>query len=135
MAVSLDPGQALVRSYLGKAYFEEKRTSLVEREYDVAKESDPKDPTPWPSKDVRVDLTAPAVDPDGDAAKLTYRWTRNGAPAFEGPDRASVPAPQTTKGDDWAVEVTASDGLATGLSPRARAFTSSTRCPGAPRRP
>ena len=47
MAVSLDPGQSLVRSYLGKAYFEEKRESLVEREYDVARQADPKDPTPW----------------------------------------------------------------------------------------
>jgi Tfp pilus assembly protein PilF len=47
IAVSLDPGQALVRSYLGKAYFEAKRGSLVNRELDVAKQSDPKDPTPW----------------------------------------------------------------------------------------
>jgi tetratricopeptide (TPR) repeat protein len=47
VAVSLDPGQSLLRSYLGKAYFEAKRTPLVEREYDLAKESDPKDPTPW----------------------------------------------------------------------------------------
>jgi tetratricopeptide (TPR) repeat protein len=46
-AVSLDPGQALVRSYLGKAYFEQKRADLVDREYDVAKTSDPNDPTPW----------------------------------------------------------------------------------------
>ena len=46
-AVSLDPGQALVRSYLGKAYFEQKRVDLVDREYDVAKQSDPNDPTPW----------------------------------------------------------------------------------------
>jgi len=46
-AVSLDPGQAIVRSYLGKAYFEQKRTDLVDREYDVAKQSDPNDPTPW----------------------------------------------------------------------------------------
>jgi tetratricopeptide (TPR) repeat protein len=36
-----------VRSYLGKAYFEQKRTDLVDREYDVAKKSDPNDPTPW----------------------------------------------------------------------------------------
>src|SRR5262249_6217101 len=42
-----DPNNALIRSYLGKAYFEEKRTGLDEREYAVAKELDPKDPTPW----------------------------------------------------------------------------------------
>jgi len=46
-AVSLDPGQSIARSYLGKAYFEQKRTNLVDREYDVAKQADPNDPTPW----------------------------------------------------------------------------------------
>ena len=47
VAVSLDPAAAVIRSYLGKAYFEAKRAGLDEREYDVAKQSDPKDPTPW----------------------------------------------------------------------------------------
>ena len=46
VAASLDPNNALIRSYLGKAYYEEKRTGLDEREYAVAKELDPKDPTP-----------------------------------------------------------------------------------------
>ncbi len=45
--MSLDPGQSVVRSYLGKAYFEQKRIALVDREYDVAKQADPNDPTPW----------------------------------------------------------------------------------------
>jgi tetratricopeptide (TPR) repeat protein len=44
---SLDPNNALVRSYMGKAYFEQKREGLDEREFRVAKELDPKDPTPW----------------------------------------------------------------------------------------
>jgi tetratricopeptide (TPR) repeat protein len=48
IAVSLDPAQAVVRSYLGKGYFEAKRVGgLDEREYQVAKEADPNDPTPW----------------------------------------------------------------------------------------
>ncbi|HEY7697115.1 MAG TPA: TonB-dependent receptor, partial [Vicinamibacteria bacterium] len=47
VAVSLDPGASVIRSYLGKAYFEAKRAGLDVREYDTAKESDPKDPTPW----------------------------------------------------------------------------------------
>jgi tetratricopeptide (TPR) repeat protein len=47
IAVSLDPNNSLMRSYLGKAYFEEKRPGLDERQYAVAKELDPKDPTPW----------------------------------------------------------------------------------------
>jgi tetratricopeptide (TPR) repeat protein len=47
VAVSLDPAQSLLRSYLGKAYFEAKREDLVAREYDLAKQTDPKDPTPY----------------------------------------------------------------------------------------
>lgn len=47
IAASLDPGNALVRSYLGKAYYEEKRSPLDEREYATARQLDPRDPTPW----------------------------------------------------------------------------------------
>ncbi len=47
IAASLDPNNSIVRSYLGKAYYEEKRSELAEREYAIAKELDPKDPTPW----------------------------------------------------------------------------------------
>ncbi|MDQ3775793.1 MAG: TonB-dependent receptor [Pseudomonadota bacterium] len=36
-----------MRSYLGKAYFEEKRDGLASSEYEQAKLLDPKDPTPW----------------------------------------------------------------------------------------
>ncbi len=46
-AASLDPNNSLVRSYLGKAYFEEKRGSLAETELEQAKLLDPEDPTPW----------------------------------------------------------------------------------------
>ena len=47
IAASLDPNNSIARSYLGKAYYEEKRGPLDEREYAIAKELDPKDPTPW----------------------------------------------------------------------------------------
>jgi len=47
VAASLAANNSLVRSYLGKAYFEEKRTDLDGREYAIAKELDPNDPTPW----------------------------------------------------------------------------------------
>ena len=47
VATSLDPNDSLVHSYLGKAYFEEKRSPIDEHQYGVAKELDPKDPTPW----------------------------------------------------------------------------------------
>ncbi len=46
-AVSLDPDNAVIRSYLGKAYYELKNTSYATTELTIAKENDPKDPTPW----------------------------------------------------------------------------------------
>jgi len=47
IAVSLAPRHALVRAYLGKAYFEEKRDGRAATAYDLAIEQDPRDPTPW----------------------------------------------------------------------------------------
>ena len=47
IAVSLDPLNSLLRSYLGKAYFEEKRETLAGTQYQIAKELDKFDPTPW----------------------------------------------------------------------------------------
>jgi tetratricopeptide (TPR) repeat protein len=47
IAASLDANSSLIRSYLGKTYYEEKRPALDGREYAIAKELDPKDPTPW----------------------------------------------------------------------------------------
>ena len=47
MAASLDANDATIRSYLGKAYYEEKRDGLDLREFETAKQLDPNDPTPW----------------------------------------------------------------------------------------
>ena len=47
IAVALDSSNALARSYLGKAYFEEKRTPLDSNQYLIAKSLDPLDPTPY----------------------------------------------------------------------------------------
>jgi len=46
-AVALDSNNALLRAYLGKAYFEEKRGALDAKQYGVAKELDPLDPTAY----------------------------------------------------------------------------------------
>jgi tetratricopeptide (TPR) repeat protein len=46
-AANLDPVRSIIRSYLGKAYYEEKRTELTDREYAIAKKLDPNDPTPY----------------------------------------------------------------------------------------
>jgi tetratricopeptide (TPR) repeat protein len=47
VAVALDSSNALLRSYLGKAYFAERRSPLDEEQYAIAKELDPSDPTPF----------------------------------------------------------------------------------------
>ena len=47
IAASLSPNNSLVRSYLGKAYYEEKREKQASEEYRIAKELDPLDPTPY----------------------------------------------------------------------------------------
>ncbi len=47
IATALDVGSSLLRSYLGKAYFEEDRSRLAGTELRIAKELDPRDPTPY----------------------------------------------------------------------------------------
>jgi tetratricopeptide (TPR) repeat protein len=47
IAAGLDPANALIRSYLGKAYFDERRGLLDGQQLEIAKKLDPKDPTPW----------------------------------------------------------------------------------------
>ena len=46
IAVSLDPDRSLLRSYLGKAFHEEKSGRLATRQYTIARQLDPRDPTP-----------------------------------------------------------------------------------------
>lgn len=47
IAATIDSTTSIFRSYLGKAYYEEKRDALAGTEYRIAKELDAKDPTPW----------------------------------------------------------------------------------------
>jgi len=46
-AVALDSSRSLLRSYLGKAYFAEDRNDLAVEQYQLAKDLDPLDPTPY----------------------------------------------------------------------------------------
>ena len=46
IAAALDPNNSLLRSYLGKAYFEERRGPLDAEQFQIAKQLDPNDPTP-----------------------------------------------------------------------------------------
>ena len=47
VAVALDPSNAIMRSYMGKTYDAEHRTTLPGTQLDLAKRFDPADPTPW----------------------------------------------------------------------------------------
>lgn len=47
IATSLDPRASTLRSYVGKAYYEEHRDALAAQQFNYAKELDPNDPTPW----------------------------------------------------------------------------------------
>ena len=47
IAASLDPDNSLIRSYLGKAYYEETRDKLATDQFEMAKKLDPSDPTPY----------------------------------------------------------------------------------------
>ena len=47
IAAGLDPNNSMIRSYLGKAYFEEKNGKAGRTRICRAKELDPNDPTPW----------------------------------------------------------------------------------------
>ncbi|PPD24227.1 MAG: TonB-dependent receptor [Methylobacter sp.] len=47
VAATLDPNNSLIRSYLAKAYYEERRSHLAEDQLTLAKERDQNDPTPY----------------------------------------------------------------------------------------
>lgn len=47
IAVSLDPENAALRSTLGKAYAQERRGRQAQVQYELARQRDPLDPTPW----------------------------------------------------------------------------------------
>ena len=62
MAVGLDSSNSLLRSYLGKAYFEEKRDPLDARQFAIAKQLDPLDPTPYLYDAIRLQSINRPVD-------------------------------------------------------------------------
>jgi len=62
IAASLDPDSSLIRSYLGKAYYEEKRDRLASNQFATAKELDPSDPTPFFYDAIRKQSTNQPVE-------------------------------------------------------------------------
>jgi tetratricopeptide (TPR) repeat protein len=47
LAMALNPDNSLIRSYVGKAYFEERREPLPGEQFELAKQLDSRDPTPF----------------------------------------------------------------------------------------
>lgn len=62
IAVSLDANNALMRSYLGKAYFEERRSPLDAQQFEIAKTLDPMDPTPYLYEGIRLQSEGLSVE-------------------------------------------------------------------------
>ena len=60
--MSLDPDNSLLRSYLGKAYYEEKLDKQAADQYEMAKNLDPKDPTPYFYDAIRKQTTNRPVE-------------------------------------------------------------------------
>jgi tetratricopeptide (TPR) repeat protein len=61
-AASLDVQDAVIRTYLGKAYFEEKRDGLSAEQFAVAKRLDPRDPTAYLYDAIRKQTVNQPVD-------------------------------------------------------------------------
>ena len=55
-AVVHDPASSLVRAYLGQAYVTERRDEPAGKQFAIAKELDPSDPTPWFYNAIRLQL-------------------------------------------------------------------------------
>lgn len=62
IAVSIDPTTSIFRSYLGKAFYEEKRDDRAATEYRIAEQLDKRDPTPWLYDAIREQTSNRPVD-------------------------------------------------------------------------
>ena len=76
-------------------------------------------PTPtFTTDELNVNIATPATDADGGSISYSYAWYKNNT-LQSGLTNASVPAAETTKGESWMVQVTASDGITNGPSAQA----------------
>lgn len=83
------------------------------------------------SADVKLEVTRPASDPDGDGVRLEIRWSVDGKRVAELDGKPLVPASLTKKGQRFEVEVNAFDGVARSEVVRERFFVADTP-PSAP---
>lgn len=74
IAVSLDANNALMRAYLGKAYFEERRSPLDAQQFEIAKTLDPMDPTAYLYDGIRLQTEGRPVEA---LASLQESYSRN----------------------------------------------------------
>ncbi len=69
---------------------------------------------PRAGQPLRCEITQRSEDPDGEAVRYTFAWTRNGQGQSFAPGTDEVPGRLVKAGDRWRCAVTASDGQATG---------------------
>ena len=71
------------------------------------------DPDPaYTASDLSVVITAASIDPEGHTISYAYDWTVDGVPSSV--TSATVPASDTTRGQEWEVTVTPFDGFGLG---------------------
>ena len=78
IAVSLDPDNSLIRSYLGKAYYEKTQDKLATDQFEMAKKLDPSDPTPYFYDAIKKQTTNRPVEALYDLQKA-IEWNDNRA--------------------------------------------------------
>ncbi|MEW5853881.1 MAG: FG-GAP-like repeat-containing protein [Myxococcota bacterium] len=71
---------------------------------------------------LKVEMTAPAQDPDGDGLTYRHRFYRNGTLLTLPPTTTAVPKEMLRRGDAWRVEVVAYDGETEGPAGSAEAL-------------
>ena len=71
--------------------------------------------TPRTGDDLVATVVSPSVDPEGDPLSYVYRWVADGVPSAASTSD-TLPASATTRGEVWAVFVTAQDGTAEGAA-------------------
>ena len=63
---------------------------------------------PFTDDDLTCLVTVAPTDPEGQPVTLTYAWLRDGGPT--GHATGSLPASETSRGEEWTCQVTGSDG-------------------------
>ena len=73
---------------------------------------------PSTTDDLELVSVVDSTDPGGDKLELTVSWLKDGVVQWVGENKTTVPASETSKGENWEVVVVATDGLSDPASAR-----------------